>query len=134
MVVLEIAVLLIAVAFTVLVGYLVLTLIQLKRTMADSEQLIDTINAELPLLLKEMREMTANLNALAEQTRDGVEHAAVFLHAMGSVGDTVQQVHRAVQGTSGNLLTNLASMVAGFRAATAVVKDRFKEGEDSNGG
>jgi uncharacterized protein YoxC len=134
MTIVEIAVLLIAVGFAVLVGYLIPMLIQLKRTVAEADELLTRMNAELPSLLKEMRETSENINALVEHARDGVEHASVFLHAVGSVGDTVQQVSRVVQGTSGNLLTNLASVVAGFRAATAVVKDRFKEGGESNGG
>jgi len=81
-----------------------------------------------------MRAMTENVNTLVNQTRDGVDHAAVFLHAVGEIGDTVQQVHETVRGKSGSLLVNVASMVAGFRAASAVVKGRMsKEGGNSNG-
>jgi hypothetical protein len=68
---------------------------------------IDPHDAELPLLLKEMRATTENLNALVEHARDGVEHAA------GTLGDTVQRVHETVQGTSRSVLVTLASMVAG---------------------
>ena len=42
--------------------------------------------------------------------------------AAGAVGDTVQRVHETVQGTSRSFLVNLASMVAGFRATTGIVK------------
>jgi len=86
-------------------------------------------------VLSEMREMTENVNALTGQARDGVEHASVFLHAVGELGDTVQQVHETVRGKSGSLLVNLASMVAGFKAASAVVKERIHtEKGGSNGG
>jgi hypothetical protein len=92
------------------------------------------MNGELPLLLKEMRATTENLNALVEHARDGVEHAAVLLHAAGALGDTVQRVHETVRGTSRSLLVNLANMVAGFRATTAVVKARIhREGGKFNG-
>ena len=130
----EIAALLIATAFAVLVGYLVPMLIQLKKTIAESEQLLAHMSSELPSLVREMRAMTENVNALADQARDGVEHASVFLHAVGEIGDTVQQVHETVRGRSGSLLVNVASMVAGFKAASAVVKERMnKEGGNSNG-
>jgi uncharacterized protein YoxC len=135
--VVEIAAIFVAVAFAVLVGYLVPTLMQIRKTVAESEQLLARMNAELPSLLKEVRTTTENLNALAEHTRDGIEHAAVFLHAVGELGETVQQVHETVRGRSGSLLVNLASMMAGFRAATAVVKERLhkdKEGGEFNGG
>ena len=117
----EIALCVGAVALVVLVGSLVPLLMQLRKPVAESEYLLARMNAELPLLLKEMRTTTENLNALVEHARDGVEHAAVLLHVAGALGDTVQRVHETVRGTSRSLLVNLASMVAGFRATTTVV-------------
>jgi uncharacterized protein YoxC len=136
MTIIELAAALIAVAFAVLVAYLVPTLVQLRRTVAESAQLLTQTNKELPSLITEMRAMTATVSELAEQTRAGVEHAAGFLHAVGEVGDTVQQVHAAVRGKSGKLFVNLASVVAGLKAASAVIKERegFQRGrEESNG-
>jgi uncharacterized protein YoxC len=130
----DIAAILVAVAFAVLVGYLVPLLIQVRKTVTESEQLLARMNGELPTLITELRTMSQNLNELAEQARSGVEHAAVLLHAVGEVGESVQQVHGLVRGSGGSLVTNLASMVAGFRAAKQVVKDRMKEGGHHNGG
>ena len=132
--VVEIAAILVAVAFAVLVGYLVPLLIQVRRTVAESEQLLERMNHELPALISELRSMSQNLNDLTDQTRQGVEHAAVLLHAAGEVGESVQQVHNLVRGSGGSLLANMASMVAGFRAAKEVVKERLKEGGKHNGG
>lgn len=135
MTIVEIAAILVAVAFAVLVGYLVPVLIQVRKTVAESEQLFTKMNADLPSLVAELRSMSQNLNDLAEQARGGVEHAAVLLHAVGELGESVQQVHNVVRGSSGTLLTNVASMVAGFKAATQVVRERMKqEGEHHNGG
>jgi uncharacterized protein YoxC len=121
-------------ALAVLVGLLVPLLIQLRKPMAEWEYLLVRMNAELPLLLKEMRAATENLNALVEHARGGVEHAAVLLHAAGTLGDTVQRVHETVQGTSRSFLVNLVSMVAGFRATTGVVKTHIhREGGAVNG-
>jgi len=131
----EIAALLVATAFAVLVGYLVPMLIQLRKTIAESEQLLAQMSSELPSLVREMRAMTENVNALLDQTRGGVDHAAVFLHAVGEIGDTVQKVNETVRGTSGSLLVNVASMVAGLKAASTIVKERMnKNGGDSHGG
>lgn len=131
----EIAALVVAVAFVVLVGYLVPVLMQVRKTVAESEQLLAKMNADLPPLVGELRAMSHNLNNLTDQARDGVEHAAVLLHAVGEVGESVQQVHNVVRGSSGTLLTNVASVVAGFKAATHVMRERYrKEGESHNGG
>jgi uncharacterized protein YoxC len=75
------------------------------------------------------------VNNLTEQARRGVEHATVLLHAVGEVGESVQYVHDVVKGSSGSMLTNMASVVAGFKAATKVMKERFREeGGHHNGG
>jgi uncharacterized protein YoxC len=75
------------------------------------------------------------VNDLTEQARGAVEHAAVLLHAVGEVGESVQHVHDVVKGSSGSMLTNVASVVAGFKAATQVMKKRFREeGGHHNGG
>jgi len=135
MTIVEIAAILVAVAFAVLVGYLVPLLIQVRKTVAESEQLLSKMNADMPALVSELRAMSQNLNELAEQARGGVEHASVLLHAVGEVGESVQQVHNVVRGSSGALLTNVASVVAGFKAATQVMRERYrKEGEPHNGG
>jgi uncharacterized protein YoxC len=123
-----------AVALVVLVGSLVPLLIQLRKPVAESEYLLVRINAELPLLLKEIRATTENLNALVEHARGGVEHATVLLHAAGALGDTVQLVYETVQGTSQSFLVNLTRMVAGFRATTGVIKAYIhREGGTVNG-
>ena len=133
--ILEIVLGVLAAAVLVLVAFLVPTLLQVRKAVAESERLLASLNSELPSLLNEVRGTTENVNALTGQAREGVEHASVLLHAVGELGDTVQQVHETVRGKSGNLLVNLASVVAGVKAASAVVKERIhKERGDSNGG
>jgi uncharacterized protein YoxC len=130
----EVAACLAAVAFAVLVGFLVPVLIRLRNTAAESEQLLGKMNADLPALVSDLRSMSHNLNALTDQMRDGVQHASVLLHAVGEVGESVQQMHNVVRGSSGSLLTNVASLVAGVRAATRVMRERYRqEGEPHNG-
>ena len=131
----EIAAILVAVAFAVLVGFLVPMLVQIRKTVAESEQLLAKMNHDLPPLIDELRTMSHKVNDLAEQARGGVEHATVLLHAVGEVGESVQQIHNVVRGSSGSMLTNVASVVAGFKAVTQVMKKRFREeGGHHNGG
>jgi uncharacterized protein YoxC len=135
MTIVEIAVILVAVAFAVLVGYLVPVMIQVRKTVAESEQLLAKMNHDLPPLIGELRAMSHNMNELTEQARGGVEHAAALLHAVGEVGESVQHVHDVVKGSSGSMLTNVAGVVAGLKAATRVMKERFREeGGHHNGG
>lgn len=134
----EVAAVFVALAFAVLVGFLVPVLVELKRTIQESQQLLAQMNRDLPSMLKELREMSANVNELVERTRGGMEHASGLLHALGAVGDTVQEVHDTVRNAGSGLLMNVASMVAGVKAATSFVKERMRhrgdEGGHSNGG
>jgi uncharacterized protein YoxC len=135
MTIVEIAAILVAVAFAVLVGYLVPVLIQVRKTVAESEQLLAKMGTEVPSLVTELRSMSQNLNELTDRARSGVEHASVLLHAVGEVGESVQQVHNVVRGSGGTLIANMASVVAGFKAATQVVRERMRhEGGPHNGG
>jgi uncharacterized protein YoxC len=130
----DIAVCVAAVAWAGLVSWLLPLLIQLRKSVAQSEYLLVRMNAELPLLLTEMRAATENLNMLVEQARNGVEHATVLLHAAGTLGDTVQRVQETMQGTGRSFLVKLVSMVAGVKATTGVIKTHIhREGETNNG-
>jgi len=126
MTIVEMAAIFVAIAFAVLVGYLVPVLIQVRKTIAESEQLLAKMNNDLPPLVGELRAMSQNMNDLTEQARMGVDHAAVLLHAVGEVGESVQHVHDVVRGSGGSMLTNVVSVVAGFKAATQVMKERFR--------
>ncbi|MEK6641386.1 MAG: DUF948 domain-containing protein [Nitrospirota bacterium] len=135
MTIVEIAAILVAVAFVVLVGFLVPVMIQIRKTVGQSEQLLAKMNDDLPPLIGEIRAISHNMNEATKQARGGVEHAAALLHAVGEVGESVQHMHNVVKGSSGSMLTNVASVVAGFKAATQVMKDRFREeGGHHNGG
>ena len=134
MTVVELAALLIAVAFAILVGYLVPVLMQLRRTVAESEQLLSKMNTEVLALVTELRVVSQNLNDVTNQARQGVEHASVLLHAVGEIGESVQHVHNVVRGSGGTLLNNVASVVAGFKAASHIVRERLRqEGGNHNG-
>ena len=130
----EIALCVGAVTFAVLVGWLIPLLIQLRKSVAESERLLAGLNIEAPLLLREIRVVTGNMSSLIEHARGGVEHAAVLLHAAGAVGDTIQRVHETVRGGGRSLLVTLASMAAGVTATMAVVKAQIhREGGMVNG-
>jgi uncharacterized protein YoxC len=121
----EVAALIVAVAFAALVGFMVPVLLQARKAVAEVEQSLIRINTELLPLLKEMRATMANLNDLVEQTHNGVDHASVLLHAAGDIGESIQQVHNMVRGTGGSILRNVVNMVfAGIQAATSAFGGR----------
>ena len=130
----DFAAVVIAVAFLVLVGYLVPTVIQLRRTVAQSERLLAQVNNELPRLLKEVKGTSENVHVLTTQAREGINRASVLMNAIGEVGDTVHQVHGAVKGKSSAIIMNLVRVFSGMKAAATTIKGRVnKEGGHHNG-
>lgn len=127
----EVAALIVAVAFAALVGFLIPLLLQARKAVAEVERSFIRINTEMLPMLAEIRTTMANLNELIEKTRDGVDHAAVLLHTAGEIGESVQYVHNLVRGTGGTLLRNVVNMVmAGIQAATTAFSGRAR----GNGG
>ncbi len=132
---LDLAVMIIAVAVVVLVGYLIPTILQVKKTVSQSERLLIRLNHELPGMLKEVKGTNENIRALTDQARMGVNRATVFFDAVGEVGETVHQVHNTVRGKGGSMMVGLTSLLAGIKAVTATVKHRVhKEPREQQGG
>ena len=122
---LQISSLIAALAFAVLTAYVAVTLVQIRKTASEAEQLFSHLNAELPLLLHDMRQTVSNVNAVADTARGGVERAAVFLRTVGEVGETVHQVHGIFRGPGAAVMSRLSLLKLGVRAASAVIRDRL---------
>jgi len=86
MTIVEIAAILVAVTFALLVGYLVPVLIQVRKTVRESEQLLAKMNNDLPPLIGELRAMSHNVNDLTEQARKGTAACGRRSGGIGSAG------------------------------------------------
>ena len=126
----DLAAIIIAVAFVVLVGYLVPMILQVKRTVGQSERMLIRLNHELPGLLKDVKGTNDNIRALTDQARLGVDRATIFFNAVGDVGQTVNHVHQAVRGRGGAMLVGFTSLLAGLKAASATVKKRVHKEQE----
>ncbi|MEJ2231987.1 MAG: DUF948 domain-containing protein [Nitrospirales bacterium] len=126
----DLAAIIIAVAFVVLVGYLVPTILQVKRTVGQSERMLIRLNHELPGLLKDVKGTNENVRVLTDQARLGIDRATIFLNAVGDVGQTVNHVHQAVRGKGGTMLVGITSLLAGIKAATSTVRKRVHKEQE----
>lgn len=130
----EFAAVVVAVAFVLLVAYLIPTILQIKRTISQSERLLATLNQELPVMLKDVKGTSENIRTMTDHARIGVDRATVFLNAVGEVGQTVRQVHGLMRGRGGTFLLGFTSVLAGLKAASHVVKQRMhREGGTTHG-
>lgn len=133
----EIAVGIMALAAVVLVVFLVPVLIQLRKTAEESERLLRCMNEDMPVLFLEATQAAQNINQVASDLRQASAYARVLGDAVGGVGETVNHVRELVQGGACTLLTNVGSLLAGFRAAYGVFTQKSEshhQGGPSNGG
>ena len=126
----DFAAVLIAVAFVVLVGYIVPTVIQVRKTVTQAERLLSQVNAELPELLKEIKQTNENVRVMSTQARDGVGRVSVLMNAIGDVGETVNQIHEVIRGKGATLAKNLVGMLVNLRAVALSLKNRAQKKED----
>ncbi|MEK6605007.1 MAG: DUF948 domain-containing protein [Nitrospirota bacterium] len=133
----EIAVGIMALAAVVLLAVLVPMLIQLRKTAEESERLLRRMNEDMPVLFREATQAAQNMNQVAGDLRQAAAHARVLGDAVGGVGETINEVRELVRGGAGSLLTNVGSLLAGFRAAYGVFTQKSEshhQGGPSNGG
>ena len=130
----EVAAVLIAVAFVALVGVIIPTVIQLRKTVLQSERVLSQVNSELPGILKELKQTNENVRVMSAQARAGIERASVLMHAIGDVGETVNQVHGVCRAKGESLMKNLVGVLMGLRAVALTLKNRAqKRGGTGNG-
>lgn len=130
----EIAAVLIAVAFVALVGFIIPTVIQLRKTVLQSERVLSQVSAELPKILRELKQTNENVRIMSAQARAGIERASVLMDAIGDVGETVKQVHGVVRGKGESLVKNLVGVLMGLRTVALTLKNRGqKKGGQVNG-
>lgn len=130
----ELAAVIIAVALVVLVGFIVPTVIQVRRTATQAEQLLLQVNAELPGILKEIKQTNENVRAMSDQARVGVGRVTALMRTIGDVGETVDQVHGMIRGRSASFAKNVVKLLSGVRAVVLGIKERAQtKGGQVNG-
>ena len=119
--IIEIELGIIVLALVVLVLFLVPVLVQLRKTVEQSERLLKSLNYDLPLLLKEATGSAQTFNRVTNDVREASERAKVLGQAIGSIGDTVNQIHGAIRSGTVSLWLKATGVIAGVRAAAQVL-------------
>jgi len=103
------------IAFVVLLGVLVSTIIQVKKTLVQAEHLLEHLNKETPLLLDNLHEISHNVRDVTHQTRLGITQAMVLGHAIGDIGHTVKRMHVAVLDQGERLFNTLDAVTQSIK-------------------
>ncbi len=120
----DVAAVVVVIAVLVLTGYLVATMIRIRKTMVQSERLLSQVNDVLPEILLELKRTSENVRVVSGLARESVEEASVLVHAIGDVGHTVNRVHGVLREKGATWLTRLMRVVSGVRAVADTIKNR----------
>jgi uncharacterized protein YoxC len=117
---LEIVLVILGIAFLLLVVFCIPVLVQLSRTARDITITLETLNKSLPLLLKNMEDITTNINnstAVINREIENFSRTADRIHfVISDIVDDIQSITPlAIKSSLFQKLKNVIAIVKGIR-------------------
>jgi uncharacterized protein YoxC len=116
---LEISIFILSIACLLFALFSIPSLLQIRKTAETIAYTLQTLNQNLPAILKNLEEMTTQLNQTTltiHRQIDGFSyHMKRLQHTLGFFADVVQILQGSIRLPFLNTLTNLTAMVRGFR-------------------
>lgn len=116
-------------AFVVMVGYIVWTLVQLRRTLQRVDEMIVNTERELTPLLANLRESSERIRISTVHLQKGIGRAEGLFEAIGEVGDSIHKVNEFLRTGTSQYLSQGMALWSGFQA----FRSYFKRSRDSKG-
>ena len=122
-IVVQIAVVVIALSFAAAAGCVIATLLPIRRAAIESHVLLTRLNAQSPHLLRDVQAAAQAAAALATDARQSIRRVESLLHAVEGLGDAMDDR----QGRAGSVISTLSRVVSGVKAVSAVIRGRFRQ-------
>ncbi len=119
-----IAALVIAIIFVVLACFLIPALIEIKKTAAAVRTYVTDVDSELKPILREMRELTVDLRALADSVASHRDEVSSFITAVGDTGRNISRINVAI-GDVADVFFKSSLWITGLKAAGRYVINRI---------
>lgn len=120
----EIALIVIAVAFCILVLTLIPTLLSLKKTVDSVGLLSEMIQQDVKLTLQELTAVLAEQKTVIRGIAEHTEDVGRFMSALGETGSNLHTINRAVGSVTGILGTS-AVWATGVKVAGKYMLERY---------
>lgn len=120
----EIALIIIAVSFLVLVLTLLPTVMTIKRTAASVGSLSDMVQTELKPTLQELTSVLADLKTLGSSFAEHTDVVARFMTALGETGNNLNTINRSMGVVTG-VLNTTSAWTTGAKVAGKYVLERY---------
>jgi uncharacterized protein YoxC len=118
----DIAVSVVASCFLALTVFLIPVLLQAKKTVARVDLVTEQLSKELPLILKDLREVTENANVTSRQLKESTGRAAQLLNAVGELGESLRSFSSGVKSGVSGWMPAAAGAAAGIFALVKALR------------
>lgn len=119
-----IAAVVIAITFIVLVGFLIPALVEIRKTAVSVRTYITDVESQMQPILKELRELTANLRVFTDAVASRSDEVKSFMVALGDTGRNISKIN-VVIGEVANLMCKSSLWLTGLKAAGKYVAGRI---------
>jgi uncharacterized protein YoxC len=119
-----IAALVAAIAFVVLVFFLIPVLVEVKKTTVVVRTSISNLETQFQPVLTELRELTANLLILTEGLASKTDEVKSLMISLGDTGRNISRIN-AVIGNVAGVVSTSSLWMTGLKAAGRYAIDRI---------
>ena len=119
-----IAVVVIAITFIVLVGFMIPALIEIRKGAAAIRTFITDVESQLQPVLKELRELTPSLHILIDVIVSKTDEVKSFMAVIGDTGRNINRIN-VVIGAVTHIFFRSFLWIIGLKAACRYVINRI---------
>lgn len=131
MTVIEIALIIIAIGFCIMVLTLIPAVQAAKRTAASACALHEMLHKELQPTIKELNAVLADMKTVGSGVAEHTDDVKRFMSALGETGGNLHTINRTV-GTVTGVLNSTTAWVAGARVAGTYLLERYLKKRGGN--
>lgn len=130
--VMELAVLLIAIAVVVLTAFIIPVLIEAKKTVVTLRDFTDNLGNQLKPTLQELQGTLTEAKGLVAEVTARTEEVKILTTALGETGHNLRVINNAL-GSAAAVVASTAAWGAGIKAAMSLVLDRLSKKRKEEG-
>lgn len=119
-----IALIIIAIAFTVLVLTLLPTILTIKKTASSVGSLADMVQKELKPTIQELTNVLTELKTVGGGVADHTDDVTRFMTALGETGTNLSTINRSISVVTG-VLNTTSAWATGAKVASKYVLERY---------
>ncbi len=117
----EVLALIATIVFVLIALFLIPMILQIRQTMQKVDELVSTAQREMLPLVRDLREITANLKEISEETGNDIKKVRPLFDSLEQTGEMIHNFSAAVNSGVGQVIGRSMGTWLGMRAAKKAV-------------